>query len=372
MRYKKILVSGGAGFLGSFLVDKLIDKGYQVRILDNLEKQVHQGIKPRYLNKKAKFIKGDVRNYAAFKKALTGIEVVYHLAAAVGVAQSNYEVKKYTDVNIGGTANLVNFLINERHAVKKVIFPASMTGYGEGNYKCSKCDVVRPPVRSEKQLRKKDFSMHCPNCGRIVIPIPTEEEAQEYPSSVYALTKKAQKDLLLLVGNLYKIPTVAIRFFNVYGPRQSLSNPYTGVTAIFISRIKNNKPAIVYEDGNQTRDFLSVHDAVDVLIRAMERKSLDYKLINIGSGKPTPIKEVGAIIAKLLGRSNLLKISYKFRKNDVMHCYADISKAKRLLNFKPKITLKRGLEELVKWSLNEKAEDSFEKAERLLKGKGII
>ena len=372
MRYKKILVTGGAGFLGSFLVDKLIEKGYSVRIFDNLEEQVHQGVKPKYLNKKAMFIKGDVRNYDSFKKALKGIEVVYHLAAAVGVAQSNYEIKKYTDVNIGGTANLVNFLINEKHKVKKVIFPASMTGYGEGNYKCSKCGTVRPTVRSEKQLRKKDFSMHCPNCGRIVIPMPTEEEAQEYPSSVYALTKKAQKDLLLLMGNLYKIPTVAIRFFNIYGPRQSLSNPYTGVTAIFISRIKNNKPAIVYEDGSQTRDFLSVHDAVDVLIKAMEKKSLDYKLINVGSGKPTPIKEVGTIIAKLLGKPKLLKISYKFRKNDVMHCYADISKAKKLLNFKPKITLKQGLEELVKWSLNEKAEDSFGKAEEELKKKSIL
>lgn len=371
-KYKNILVTGGAGFIGSFLVDELIKMGYKVRILDNLEDQVHQGKKPKYLNKAAQFIKGDVRDYSAFKRSLKGIDAVFHLACAVGVAQSNYQIKKYVDFNIGGMANLLDLLVNAKHQIKKVVTISSMTGYGEGNYLCQKCGVVRPPLRDEIQLKIKDWNLYCTNCGKVVKPIPTDEKALDYPNSIYGLSKKVQQDMLLMIGKIYGIPSVVLRGFNIYGPRQSLSNPYTGVTAIFISRLKNNKPAIVYEDGLQTRDFISVHDAVDAFILALESDKVDYNVLNIGSGYGINVLEIARAISKLLGKSGLIQVSQDFRKNDIRHCFADITKVEKLLGWKPKITLKQGLTELVEWSNAEKAEDKFISAEKELKKKGIL
>ncbi len=368
----KILVTGGAGFIGSFLVDELIKKGYKVRVFDNLEKQVHNGEKPLYLNKRAEFIKGDVRNRQEVLDVIKNIDIVFHLAAAVGVAQSNYQIKKYVDVNIGGTANLLDILVNEKHRVKKLITISSMTGFGEGNYKCKKCGVVRPAIRDEKQLKKGDWNTYCPNCQNAVIPAPTEDDAKEYPSSIYAITKKAQQDMALINASLYNFPTVVLRGFNVYGPRQSLSNPYTGVSAIFISRLKNNRKAICYEDGAQSRDFISVHDIVRAFILAMEKDKANNNVINIGSGKPTPIKEIARTIAKSLGKEKLVKISGEYRKNDVKHCYADISKAKKLLGWTPKVSLKEGIEELIEWGEKQEAVDTFASAEKELKNKGLL
>jgi len=369
---KKILVTGGAGFIGSFLVDELIKKGYKVRILDNLEDQVHFGKKPKYLNKKAQFIKGDVRNYLTFKNALRGMDAVFHLAAAVGVAQSNYEINKYVGSNIGGTANLLDFLVNGKHQIKKLIVAASNTGLGEGNYNCPKCNIVRPPLREETQLKKNNWEPVCPNCARKLTPKPTTEESVESPNSTYAITKKAQQDMCLMIGKLYDIPTVATRFFNVYGPRQSLSNPYTGVAAIFINRLKNDQLVKVYEDGNQTRDFISVHDVIRALILALESNKANYQILNIGSGRATKIKDIAQILSNHLGKKNLIKISKQYRKNDIRHCFADNNKAQKLLGWKPKVALEEGFKELIKWSEKEKAENSFGKAEKELKTKGLI
>lgn len=365
-RYKNVLVTGGAGFIGSYLVDLLIEKGCGVTILDNLEDQVHQGKKPKYLNKNAKFIKGDVRDHAMLKKALKGIDVVYHLASAVGVAQSNYEIKKYADVNVGATADLLDIIVSFKLPIKKIISVASMTGYGEGNYVCARCGVVRPGLRDEKQLLKEDWELYCPLCASSIKPAPTDELAQEYPNSIYAITKKTQTDMLMLTGQIYKIPVVLLKLFNVYGPRQSLSNPYTGVTAIFTSRIKNNQPALLYEDGMQTRDFVSVHDVVEVLFLALATDRADYQTINIGSGKPVPIIQIARILARLLGSPALVEVGGKYRANDTRHCYADIKKAIRILGWKPKVSLARGLKELIAWSATEAAIDNFSKAEREL------
>lgn len=372
MKYKNILVTGGAGFIGSFLVDQLIKDGHNVRIFDNLEQQVHNGEKPLYLNEEAEFIEGDVRDKDLLLKAVDGMDAIYHLAAAVGVAQSNYEIKKYVDVNTGGTANLLDILVNEKHSVKKLVTISSMTGFGEGNYECTKCGIVRPPLRQEEQLKKSDWNIYCPNCNESVVPAPTEDDAKEYPSSIYAITKKSQQDMALLNASLYNFPTVVLRGFNVYGPRQSLSNPYTGVSAIFISRLKNGREAVCYEDGSQSRDFVSVHDMVRAFILALEKDEANGNVINIGSGKATSIKNIATIIGTALGKKELVKVSGEYRKNDTKHCYANISKAKKLLGWEPEISLKDGFEELIKWGETQDAIDNFSSAEKELKKKGLL
>ncbi len=371
-KYPHILVTGGAGFIGSFLVDQLLQKDYKVRILDNLEDQVHSGKQPKYLNKNAEFIKGDVRNYADLEKAIKGTDAIFHLASAVGVGQSNYQIKKYVDSNVLGTANLLDLLVNKKNKVKKFITISSMTGYGEGNYKCTNCGVVRPSLREETQLKKGDWKLYCPNCGRIVTPTSTDETALDFPNSIYGFSKKAQQDMALIIGKLYSLPIVVLRGFNIYGPRQSLSNPYTGVTAIFISRLKNNQPAVVYEDGQQTRDFVSVHDVVDAFVLALEKDEANYQMFNIGSGKGTSILEIGQTLSKLLGKSDLIQVNQEYRKNDIRHCFADVKKAEKLLGWKPKITLEKGLKELIEWSANEKAEDRFSQAQKELRQKKLI
>lgn len=372
MQYKHVLVTGGAGFIGSFLVDSLIEKGYKVRILDNLEKQVHQNKIPSYLNQKAEFIKGDVRDYEVFEKALSGIDVVFHLAARVGVAQSNYEIKDYTDTNIGGMANLFDIIINKKKNIKKVIMTASMTSYGEGNCECRKCGIVKPELRSDDQMKKGKWELKCPNCDSLITPVATKEDSSVNNNSIYALTKNVQEELLIFLGNLYKIPVVSLRCFNVYGPRQSLSNPYTGVTAIFIARLKNNKPPVIYEDGMQTRDFISVHDVVDGLIKAMEERKADYQIMNMGSGTPTSITDIAKTLALLLKKNIKPVLTYQFRKNDIRNCFADISKAEKILDWKPKINLKDGMKELIVWSEHVESNDLFEKAEKELRAKKLL
>jgi len=369
---KNILVTGGAGFIGSFLVDKLVEKGNKVRIFDNLEPQVHHEKIPEYLNKEAEFIHGDVKDYDAFKKAIDNIEIVFHEASIVGVGQSQYEIKKYVDVNIGGTANLWDILVNYKNKVEKVVVAASMSSYGEGKYHCNKCGEVRPKLRPESQLIKKDWEMHCPLCDNFAEPIGTDEEAVQNCNSIYAITKKDQEDMSTMLGKVYKIPSVALRYFNVYGPRQSLSNPYTGVAAIFMSRIKNNNLPIIYEDGLQSRDFVSVHDIVDSNIIAMENEDANYQVFNVGTGKAITIKEVALILAELYGKDIKPEITNKFRQGDVRHCFADIERIKKRLGFEPGIDFRKGMEELIEWSRSAESIDYFEKATKELKEKGII
>jgi len=371
-KYHKILITGGAGFIGSFLADQLISLGYKVRILDNLEDQVHKDVKPEYLNKQAQFIKGDIRNYYELQKAIKEIDAVFHLAAAVGVTQSNYQIKKYVDTNTGGVANLLDILVNTKNKVKKLITISSMTGYGEGNYSCRRCGVVRPSLRNQKQLRGKEWNLYCPNCHNQIVPVPTDEKALDYPNSVYGLSKKFQQDLSFLIGNVYNIPVVVLRGFNIYGPRQSLSNPYTGVTAIFISRLKNNKEAVVFEDGLQTRDFVSVHDVVEAFVLSLEKSEADHQMFNIGSGRGTPILEIAKTISKLMDKKGPIKVNNEFRKNDIRHCFADISKAREILGWQPKIGLEEGFKELVDWSMTQQAEDKFSQARKELEQKDLI
>ncbi len=381
---KKIVVTGGAGFIGSHLVDSLIQRGHRVRVLDNLDSQVHgtsAAGKPLHLHPEAEFIYGDVLNEADVKRAIDGMEIIFHQAAVVGVGQSMYQIARYVMANTLGTAQLMDFLVNHKNSIQKVIVAASMSSYGEGAYACEVCGVVYPPPRPETQMAIGDWEVHCPQCRKHppLSPIPTPEDKPQQVHSIYALTKKNQEEIALMIGRTYRLPVVALRYFNVYGPRQSLSNPYTGVAAIFMSRIKNGNPPIIYEDGLQTRDFVSVHDIVKANILAMERDEADYQVFNVGSGVPITIREVATTLAELYapiasigGEVIQPQITNQFRKGDVRQCYAAISKIRKRLGFSADVSFERGMMELVRWAESAHAEDKFELATQELKAKGLF
>lgn len=368
-----ILVTGGAGFIGSFIVDELVSRGHDVTIFDSLETQVHpKGTIPDYLNKKAKFVQGDVRDMEALRKVTLEAEVIFHKAAAVGVGQSQYEVKRYMDINVCGTTNLLDILVNHKTRLKKLVVAASMSSYGEGVYQCSDCGIVRPGIRSLEQMEAGEWDVKCPGCGMDVKMIPTAEDADQNCNSIYAYTKKYQEETAILMGQTYDIPVVALRYFNVYGPRQSLSNPYTGVAAIFLSRIKNDKPPVIFEDGLQSRDFISVHDIVLANMQAMEDGRADGKIFNVGTGQPLTIREMAQILAQTCGKDIQPEITCKYRKGDVRHCIAGISKIKDTLDFEPKTSFQVGIKELIEWSHRAQAEDKFDEAKRELEERGLV
>lgn len=370
--YKKILVTGGAGFIGSHLVDGLIEKGYAVRVLDNLFPQIHPGGKlPSYFNKKAEFMKGDVTKKDDWVKSLAGVDAVFHFAAAVGVGQSMYEIEHYVKVNSLGTALFLDILGNSKHSVKKMIVAASMSSYGEGTYQCKECGLIQPQLRDEEQLARKDFNVYCPTCKEEVTPVPTNEEAKQNSNSIYAIGKKNQEEMVLNIGLTYGIPAVALRYFNVYGTRQSLSNPYNGVVAIFMSRIKNGKPPIINEDGFQTRDFIHIHDVTRANIAGLEKDEANDQVFNVGSGKPIAITEVAEILIRLQKSSVTAEITKRVRKLDVRHCYADISKISQLLGWKPHVSFENGLGEVLEWSQKEDAVDNLDFALRELEKRGL-
>jgi len=367
----KILVTGGCGFIGSFLVDRLVNDGHDVVVLDNLEKQVHPNGKPQYINDAANYIFADILNNDVIKNIMDSVEVVFHMASAVGVSQSLYEIEKYVKTNSLGTAKLLNFLANEEHNVKKIIVSSSMTLYGEGSYECPNCGLFYPKLRDDDQMKRKEWEIRCPKCGRISKPLPTKEDKPLNPASVYAITKRDQEELTMTIGKTYGIPTVALRYFNVYGPRQSLNNPYTGVTAIFSARLKEGKSPLIFEDGRQTRDFISVHDVIESNIMVMKNSNANYNSFNVGSGKPITILEVAKSIANLLDVKVEPKVLDEFRSRDVRHCFADISKIKKTIGFEPKISFEEGLKELVEWGKEETVNVNTDKAFEELKNKGI-
>ncbi len=365
----KCLVTGGAGFVGSHLVDELAKK-HEVSVYDNLEPQVHKDI-PEYLNNDVEFIKGDIRDRAYLKDAISDSEVIFHEAAMVGIGQSMYQIEKYMDVNTMGTAKLLDIIANEEHDVKKLIVASSMSIYGEGKYKCADCDIIYPPLRSNEQFKKGGWEMKCPSCGKVVKPVSTDENKPLQPASIYAISKKDQEEMCLAVGRAYGIPTVALRYFNVYGPRQAMSNPYTGVCAIFSSMIKNNNPPTIFEDGLQTRDFISVHDIVRANLLVMEKSRADYDMFNVGTGEPVSILDIAHTLSRLYSKTLKPKIVNKYRVGDIRHCYADISKIEKL-GFKPEVYLEDGMHELVEWGLTQDAEDKSDAAYQELKERGLV
>lgn len=368
-----ILVTGGAGFIGSHLVDALVEKGHRVRILDSLVPQVHGDRIPEHLNKNAEFIRGDVCDPAAVAGALDGIDVVYHEAAEVGVGQSMYEITRYVKANDMGTAVLLEEMIKRPGQFRKLMVASSMSIYGEGAYFCGDCDKkVFPFLRSNGQLSEHKWEFTCKECGGALRPIGTGEDKPLFPTSVYAVSKQDQEQYCLIVGRAYNIPTVAFRYFNVYGTRQALSNPYTGVCAIFSSRLLNDQRPLIYEDGGQTRDFVHVDDIVRANLLALETDKADYETINIGTGRAVSVHEIALSLARGLGKNIEPEMVGKYREGDIRHCVADISKAKDLLNYHPSIKLEDGLAALLEWVKDQTAVDHVEAAKTELAAHKLV
>jgi dTDP-L-rhamnose 4-epimerase len=371
MMQTRVLVTGGAGFIGSHVTDLLLAQGYTVRILDNLSPQIH-GPDPdlRYLNSEAELMVGDVRDIVAVERALVGVDAVIHLAAAVGVGQSMYEIVNYTQVNDLGTANLLDAL--SRRPVRRLVCASSMSIYGEGLARRRNGETVIPDERPVEQFRRGMWELHDVD-GAPLTPLPTPENKPPALSSVYALNKYNQERMCLIVGKAYGIPTVALRFFNVYGPRQALSNPYTGVLAIFASRLLNERPPLVFEDGQQRRDFVHVSDVAHACLLALETKTGIGDVYNIGSGQSRSILSVAGDLASVMGVSQITPhVTGKYRAGDIRHCFADISKSKAELGFDPRTDFRQGLEELAEWLSSQVAEDAVDRATAELESRGLV
>lgn len=368
----RILVTGGAGFVGSHLVDALLARGHEVRVLDNLDPQVHGdgGRAPAHLSREAELQVGDVRDREAVARALEGVEAVFHQAAAVGVGQSMYELERYVAANSLGAAVLLEEVLARRDRIRRLVVASSMSIYGEGAYRNPRGEAVYPPLRGDAALAARRFELEDRE-GNPLEPVPTPEEKPLQPTSVYAITKRDHEELFLAVGAAYGIPTVALRYFNIYGPRQALSNPYTGVMAIFSARLLNRRPPIVFEDGLQTRDFVHVSDIVRANLLALERDEAAGRVYNVGTGRPTSIAEVARRLAGHLAPEIEPEITARYRAGDIRHCYADISRIRRELGYEPEVSLDAGIEDLLAWISTQSAEDRVEQARAELEKRGL-
>lgn len=369
----KIFVTGGCGFVGSHLVDKLVEEGHDVIVFDNLDSQVHR-LSQGYQNPNAYNLAGvryDVRDRNSLEDALDAErpDVIFHYAAAVGVGQSQYQIKHYIDTNIGGTGNLLQSLIDIKHEPKKIIVAASMSSYGEGAYWCGRCEKRVRGARNDDDLEMQRWDPVCPHCRRLQIEPQAMIETDEYQaSSIYAITKAVQEQVVLNYGKTYNVPAIALRLFNIYGPRQSLSNPYTGVAAIFMSRLKNSKPPIVYEDGKQLRTFVSVHDVVQASILAM-RADIEG-VFNVGAPEQVSVLDVASAIQKMLGTNIEPQITQQYRKGDIRHCYTNTG----ILGdrgYIPEVSFVDGMKELVEWANSATAEDRFDEMQTEMTNRGL-
>jgi dTDP-L-rhamnose 4-epimerase len=365
-----VLITGGAGFVGSHLADELLRHGHRVRVLDNLSAQVHGpgAGRPSYLNPGVDFLAGDIRDRNAVRRALADIDAVYHCAAAVGVGQSMYEVTTYAGTNTYGTAVLLQALIDR--PVARLVVASSMSVYGEGLYRNRDGRLVPGRERGVDQLRRGEWEV-LDEEGRPLEPVSTPEEKPPALASVYALSKFDQERLCLMIGQAYGIPTVALRFFNVYGPRQALSNPYTGVLAIFASRLLNGNRPVVFEDGLQQRDFVSVLDVARACRLALDGGGAVGRAINIGSGRACTVREIAERLDRVLGTGIEPDICGKYRVGDIRHCVADISLARRVLDYEPRVPLDEGIVALADWLAGQPAEDRIAEASAALEARGL-
>jgi dTDP-L-rhamnose 4-epimerase len=364
-----ILITGGAGFIGSHVADRLLAREDRVRVLDNLTSQVHgDARRPEYVADDVELQVGDVRDPEAVRRALAGVDAVVHLAARVGVGQSMYEIADYTLDNSGGTAVLLEALLGR--TLRRLVVASSMSIYGEGAYARVDGAPAEAQERTRDRLERDDWEPSGP-AGEPLTPVPTPETKRPALSSIYALTKYQQERACLIFGAAYAVPTVALRFFNTYGPRQALSNPYTGVLAIFASRLLNDRPPLVYEDGRQRRDFVSVADVSRAVCLALERDEAAGQAINVGSGCSVTVEEVGTKLAATIGKELEPQVTGTFRVGDVRHCFADISRARELLGFEPEVELEEGMAEVAAWLEGRVADDRVEAAGAELRQRGL-
>ena len=375
----RVLITGGAGFIGSHIALKLIEKGYDVTVLDNLLAQIHgdnpENTSPLYcsVKDKTRFIKADVCDREALEGAIRDTDYIIHLAAETGTGQSMYEIKRYVDVNIGATALLLDILTNTEHHVKRVVVAESRAIYGEGKYHCKKCGDVYPTERRDEDMANGDFECHCPKCGGGVTLVATTEDSAIHPSSVYGIGKQVQGQLVHLVCKNIGVESVSYRYQNVYGPGQSLTNPYTGILSIFSTRIKNHKEINIFEDGLESRDFVYIDDVVDATIAGMEVSEANGHVFNIGTGRATDVLTVARTLCKHYGIDVPLNVSGNYRLGDIRHNYADISLAKEILKFKPKWSFDQGIKQFTEWVNRQELQiDNYEASLEEMKQKGLF
>ncbi len=369
----RVLVTGGAGFIGSHFVDRLLSAGYAVRVLDALLPQVHRDGPPAYLSAEAELRVADVRDPEAVGRALDGADFVVHFAAAVGVGQSMYQIGHYVSVNTQGTATLLEGLVHGRHRPRRILVASSMSLYGEGRYQCPTHGPRDPGPRPLAQLEARDWEMRCPACGSATTPLPTPEDKPLVPTSIYAVNKRDQEEMVLVTAQSLGIPAVALRFFNVYGDRQALSNPYTGVAAIFSSALLNRRAPLVFEDGRQARDFVHVSDIAEGCRLALESDAKN-EVFNLGTGVATNLLALFDLLRREIPGAKDIEpqVLGRFREGDIRTCYADISKARRLLGYEPRTTLGDGARGLAAWVASQSARTLSEDALRELQAHQLI
>jgi dTDP-L-rhamnose 4-epimerase len=366
----KTLVTGGAGFIGAHLVRALTERGDEVVVLDTLEPQVHGEATPDVASS-AELILGNVGDPRLAARALNGVDRVVHLAAAVGVGQSMYQIARYTDLNTMATARFLEALVATRPIPRRLVVASSMSIYGEGEYDCSEHGRMAPGPRPEKQLLARSWEMHCPACGREMSPVGTRETKALIPTSIYAINKRDQEEMSLVVGAAYGIPTVALRFFNVYGPGQALSNPYTGVAAIFASRLLNRRPPMIFEDGAQSRDFTHVSDVVRGILLALDSEAAVGQAVNLGTGRPVSVSEVARVISAGLRLDIEPERNDRYRAGDIRHCFADPAHARDVLGFVAQRPFEDGMAQLMEWLQYQQPEDGVDNATRELAVRGL-
>ncbi len=382
----RVLVTGGAGFIGSYIVEELLRRGYEVRVFDSLEPQVHGKLHetataPEYLVEDVEFIVGDVLDREAVVRALEGVDYLLHQAALIGVPQSMYDIRRYTEVNSLGGATVLDAAVNTptvRDRLKKMVVASSKSIYGEGAYRCEVHGAVYPRFRPLEQLQRGDWQVRCPveGCGRGIESIPTAEDKPLMPVNTYAIGKRDHEEMFLCIGHAYNIPAVALRYWQVYGARQALSNPYTGVAAIFSSRILGGNPPPIYEDGRQLVDFVHVTDIARANALALEHSAADFEAINIGTGAAMSVVDVAWTLIREMGADKqgmAPQVLGKYRPGDTRDCYPDISRARRLLGYEPAVSFEQGATELVSWVRDQqgKVEDRFEQAQSELRDRGL-
>ncbi|MCK5245138.1 MAG: NAD-dependent epimerase/dehydratase family protein [Desulfobacterales bacterium] len=375
---KNILITGGAGFIGSRLALSLLARGHKIKVLDTLAPQIH-GPEPEtsplfcMIKGKVEFLRGSVTSRDDLMNALTGIDTVVHLAAETGTGQSMYAIQHYSDVNIGGTALLLDLIANEQFPIKKIIVASSRAVYGEGKYSCTRHGAVFPSARSTKDMGKGDFNVYCPICATPVQVLPTDENSPTFPASVYAITKLTQEQMVLTIGKALGISAIAFRYQNVYGPGQSLSNPYTGILSIFSTRIRNGNGINIFEDGKESRDFVYIDDVAAATVLGIEHEAPIVDVLNVGSGEATDVLTIAKSLQEMLKQTVPLKISGQFRQGDIRHNLADLSKIRTVLGFTPSISMEEGLNRFVDWVKKEQIQvDRYEESIQELKEKGLF